>query len=210
MNTYIESLNWRYATKKFDSTKKIAEEDLEKLLKAVQLSASAYGLQPYEIIVVENPELREKLRAAAWDQSQVSEASHLIVLANLTHINANYIDSYLDNIANIRELKREDLQGFEDMLHNTVLKFPAQEQNDWAAKQTYLALGNMLSAAADLRIDVCPMEGFDPQKFDDILNLKEKGLTTAVIAPIGYRSADDKMQHATKVRKSSTDLINRL
>lgn len=204
---YNERLNWRYATKKFDSSKKIDQEDLNNLLESIQLSASSYGLQPYEIIVVENPDVRQKLRDAAWNQSQVSEASHLLVFANLTHINEAYLGVYLDNIAETRNVSREDLKGMEDMIKNSTLQLAPDEQEAWAAKQAYLALGNLLSAAAHQKIDVCPMEGFDAGKFDEILNLKEKNLTTAVIAPIGYRSEDDDNQHLEKVRKAKSDLF---
>ncbi|CAL67622.1 NAD(P)H-dependent oxidoreductase [Christiangramia forsetii] len=206
-NTYNEDLNWRYATKKFDSRKEISEEDLNTLLESVQLSASSYGLQPYEVIVVKDQKIREKLKAAAWNQTQVTDASYLMVFANLTHVNEAYVNTYLDNIAETRNMSREDLKGMEDMIRNTTLQLPADAQNTWAAKQAYIALGNLLSAAASQKIDACPMEGFDAAKFDEILGLKDRNLTTAVIAPIGYRSEDDQYQHLTKVRKSKSDLI---
>jgi len=206
-NTYIEDLNWRYATKKFDSGKEINQDDLNILLESIQLSASSYGLQPYEIKVIKDQETREKLKAAAWNQTQVTDASYLLVFANLTHVNEAYVDTYLDNVANTRNMSREDLKGMEDMIKNTTLKLPAEAQNAWAAKQAYIALGNLLSAAASQKIDACPMEGFNAEKFDEILGLKAENLTTAVIAPIGYRSDDDQYQHLTKVRKSKSDLI---
>jgi len=206
-NKYIENLNWRYATKKFDSKKEITEDDLNTLLESIQLSASSYGLQPYEIKVIKDQETREKLKAAAWNQTQVTDASYLLVFANLTHVNEAYVDTYLDNVAKTRNMSREDLKGMEDMIKSTTLELPADAQNTWAAKQAYIALGNLLSAAASQKIDACPMEGFDAAKFDEILGLKAKNLTTAVIAPIGYRSDDDQYQHLAKVRKSKSDLI---
>lgn len=206
-STYIEDLNWRYATKKFDNEKELSEENLNTLLQSIQLTASSYGLQPYEVIVVKDMETREKLKAAAWNQTQITDASYLLVFANLESVSEKYVDTYLDNIASTRDLSREDLKGMEDMIKNTTLKLPAEEQNNWAAKQAYIALGNLLSAAANLKIDSCPMEGFDAGKFDEILGLKSRNLTTAVIAPIGYRSSEDTYQHLTKVRKSKTDLI---
>ena len=207
-NTYIEDLNWRYATKKFDSGKEVSQEDLNSILESLQLTASSYGLQPYEIIVIKNEEVREKLKVAAWNQSQITDASYLLVFANLTHINEAYVNNYLDNIANTRNMSREELKGMEDMIKSTTLKLPAEEQNTWAAKQAYIGLGNLLSAAANLKIDACPMEGFNAADFDEILGLKEKNLTTAVIAPIGYRSDEDQYQHLAKVRKSKSDLFN--
>lgn len=208
MNTYIENLNWRYATKIFDNSKKVSSEDLEKLMDSIQLSASSYGLQPYEVLVIENPEIREKLKPAAWNQSQITDASHLVVFASYTSIGENYINSYLENISTTRKVEMEDLNGFLEMLKNTVLKLTPEEQVLWSSKQSYLALGNLLSAAASYKIDTCPMEGFDAAKFDEILGLKEKGLTATVIAPIGYRSENDKTQHVAKVRKSNNQLFH--
>lgn len=208
MNNYIESLNWRYATKEFDTTRKVSTEDLDRILESIQLSASSYGLQPYEILVIEDPEVREKLKSAAWNQNQLTEASHVLVFASYTCINEKYISSYLSNISATRKVPKEDLYGFLKMLQNTVLKLSNKEQTAWAAKQAYLAMGNFLSAAANFRIDSCPMEGFEADKFDEILGLKEKGLTTTVIAPIGYRSENDKTQHVPKVRKSKKQLFH--
>lgn len=206
-NTYIEDLNWRYATKKFDSEKEISKEDLNTLLESIQLTASSYGLQPYEVIVVKDEKIREQLKAAAWNQTQITDASYVLVFANLKSVNEAYVDTYLDNIAETRNMSREDLKGMEDMIKSTTLQLPAELQNTWAAKQAYIALGNLLSAAASLKIDTCPMEGFDAANFDEILGLGEKNLTTAVIAPIGYRSEEDHYQHLAKVRKSKSDLI---
>ena len=204
---YNEDLNWRYATKKFNSEKEISQEDLNTLLESIQLTASSYGLQPYEVIVVKDQETRKKLKEVAWNQTQITDASYLLVFANLKSVTENYVDTYLDNIAETRNLSREDLKGMEDMIKNTTLKLSAESQNDWASKQAYIALGNLLSAAANLKIDTCPMEGFEAEKFDEILGLKDRNLTTAVIAPIGYRSDDDQYQHLAKVRKSKSDLI---
>lgn len=208
MSNYIDDLNWRYATKKFDASKELSSENLETLLEAIQLTASSYGLQPYEIIVIKDAALREKLKSASWNQTQITEASEIIVFANKTNITTDYVDSYLEDIANTRSLKLEDLNGLKGMLENTILKLNPEDQSLWAAKQAYIALGNLLSAAANMRIDSCPMEGFDIATYDELLNLKDKGLTTAVIATVGYRSEDDQMQHASKVRKSKNDLIN--
>ncbi len=206
-NTYNEDLNWRYATKKFDSEKEISKESLNTLLESIQLSASSYGLQPYEVMVVKDEKIREQLKAAAWNQTQITDASYVLVFANLKSVNEAYVDSYLDNIAETRNISREDLKGMEEMIKSTTLQLPADMQNIWAAKQAYIALGNLLSAAASLKIDTCPMEGFDATKFDEILGLGDKNLTTAVIAPIGYRSEEDHYQHLAKVRKSKSDLI---
>ena len=210
MKKYNNNLNWRYATKKFDISKNIPEVDLEQLLEAIRLSPSSYGLQPYQVFVIKNPELREKLKAAAWNQPQIVDASHLLVFANLKEIDKVYVDAYLDMIADTRNQTREDLSGLENMLDNTVLKFSSEKKNQWASNQAYIVLGNLLSAAANSKIDACPMEGFEAIKFDEILGLKEIGLTTAVIATLGYRSSEDKQQYAIKVRKNKEELFNRL
>ncbi|CAM4232413.1 NAD(P)H-dependent oxidoreductase [Gillisia hiemivivida] len=210
MSTYIDDLNWRYATKKFDINKEVSSKDLQTLLEAIQLTASSYGLQPYEIIIIKDAALREELKAHSWNQTQITDASEVIVFANKTHITSSYVDSYLQDIAQTRGLKTEDLQGLKGMVESTIMKLNPEDQNTWAAKQAYIALGNLLSAAANLRIDTCPMEGFDAAKYDQLLNLKERGLTTAVIVTIGYRSEDDQTQFAAKVRKSKEDLINKL
>lgn len=205
---FIENLNWRYATKKFDSDKKLSPETVATVLDSIQLSASSYGLQPYEIFVIEDMETREKLKEVSWNQPQITDASHLLVFANYTSINESHINSYLENISRTRNISRDDLKGLEDMLKNTVLKLSPEEQTIWTANQAYIALGNFLSAAANLRIDTCPMEGFQAEKYDEILGLKEKGLTTAVIATMGYRSEEDSMQHAPKVRKNKEELFH--
>jgi len=207
MKNYIENLNWRYATKQFDANKRISQEELDFLLEAIQLSASSYGLQPYEVIVVDNPEVQEKLKASAWNQSQLTDASHVLVFANMTSVDENYVDAYMKNIAETRDLNVEALSGFKDMIKNTILQLSSEEQSQWAAKQSYIALGNLLSAAANFKIDVCPMEGFDASEFDEILGLKEKNLTAATIATVGFRSAEDQTQFAAKVRKSKEDLF---
>ncbi|UAB84492.1 NAD(P)H-dependent oxidoreductase [Zunongwangia sp. SCSIO 43204] len=208
MSSIIESLKWRYATKKFDATKKISKENLETLLEGVQLSASSYGLQPYQIFVIEDSEIREKLKSAAWNQTQLTDASQVVVFANHKSLDEAYVDNYIKNIAETRDMKVEDLQGMADMIKNSTLQMPAEMQNEWAQKQCYLALGFLLNTAAELKIDVCPMEGFSAEEFDTILGLQEKGLHTAVIACVGYRSEEDKYQHAAKVRKSTEDLFN--
>lgn len=208
MKKYNEDLNWRYATKKFDADKKLSPEELDALLESIQLTASSYGLQPYEVLVIEDLAIRENLKEVSWNQSQLTDASHVIVFANYKKITQKHIDSYLENIRKTRELKVTDLEGLKEMLSNTILSLSPEAQSTWAAKQTYIALGNLLSAAANLKIDTCPMEGFDAAQYDDILGLTDKGLTTAVIATIGFRSAEDKLQYAAKVRKDKEELFH--
>lgn len=208
MENYIENLNWRYATKKFDPSKKLNEEAIAKLLKSLQLSASSYGLQPYEIFVVSDEKTKEKLKLAGWNQAQFTDASHIFIFAGLKHLDEAYIDSYVKNISNIRDIQVRDLGALKDKLIKNIVEQPKNEQKAWAQKQAYLALGNFLSAAADLKIDTCPMEGFNTEEIDEVLGINGTNLSTAVIASAGYRSKDDALQHAKKVRKEKEELFH--
>ncbi len=207
MNTFLENQNWRYATKKFDATKKISTEDLNFLKEAIRLSTSSFGLQLYKVIIVENPELRAKLLPAAYGQTQITDASQVIVFANQTVVNDSDIDAYIKNISETRGIPTEALSGFGDYMKGSVNKIPADAKVIWTAKQTYLALGNLLNAAAELKIDATPMEGFDAKKFNEILGLDALNLNAAVIATVGYRHEEDATQHNKKVRKSNEDLF---
>jgi nitroreductase len=207
MSNFLENQNWRYATKKFDITKKISKADLDFLKEAVKLSASSYGLQLYKVIIVENTELRAKLQPAAWGQSQIVDASHLIVFANYTKVEDEHIDEYLENISEIREMPLEALSGYGDFMKGSLKSKTSEELNIWAQKQTYLALGNLLNAAAELKIDTTPMEGFVPAQFNEILGLEKLNLNAAVVATVGYRSEEDATQFYKKVRKSDENLF---
>ncbi len=207
MSTFIENQYWRYATKKFDSTKKISNEDLNTLKEAIRLSSSSYGLQPYKVIIVENPELRAQIQPAAWGQSQIVDASHLIIFANRTTINDTEIDAFFDKISKTREIPLEALSGYQDFMKGKINDLSEDAQNIWNSKQTYLALGNLLNAAAELKIDVTPMEGFVPAQVNEILGLNELGLNASLIATVGYRHEEDATQHQKKVRKSNEELF---
>tara|TARA_R110002051_G_scaffold11927_2_gene42837 strand:+ start:848 stop:1480 length:633 start_codon:yes stop_codon:yes gene_type:complete len=210
MSSYIDSLNWRYATKKFDADKKVSQEDLETLLEATTLSASSFGLQPYKIFVVEDAEIRSKLRPFAWDQSQITEASHLIVLANQNSFGPELVEEYVDNVSETRGIPAAGLKGYSDFMKSKLVPLSEDAKAVWTAKQTYIALGNLLSAAAINKIDACPMEGFDAEQFNNILGLTEKGLNTSVLVAVGYRSEEDETQHYKKVRKSKENLITHI
>ncbi|MGX5818462.1 NAD(P)H-dependent oxidoreductase [Chitinophaga lutea] len=203
----LEKLEWRYATKKFDPAKKLEDVQLERILRATNLSASSYGLQPYKAIVVTDPAVREQLKAASWNQSQITDASHLIVLARNVDVDGHYVGRYIDHIARTREVERGHLTGFETVMNGKLDTLDDERKAEWTAKQTYLALGTLLAASAADGIDACPMEGFDAAAYDRILGLEEKGLRTVVIAAIGFRAADDNMQHAKKVRKPLKDFV---
>ena len=204
----LHKLQWRYATKKFDTTREIEEEHITQLLKAMNLSASSYGLQPYTFVVVKNDELQQKLQDAAYGQAQVTEASHVVVIAAKTEINDEYIDSYIKNIAETRNQSIDELTGYADMMKNGIGSQEHSEQLTWSQRQCYIPLGTLLFAAADMKIDACPMEGFDADAFDELLELKEDGLHATVMITLGYRSVDDKYQHEKKVRKELTDIVS--
>lgn len=203
----IENLNWRYATKKFDPSKKISKENLGILLEAARLSASSYGLQPYQILVVTDKELREKLKSASWGQTQITDASHLLVFANKADFGSELIDDYLANVKETRHLPADSLNDFGNFMKSKLAPLSEGEKMNWTAKQTYIALGNLLSAAAAMKIDSCPMEGFEPKAYNEILGLDEKGLNASVVVTLGYRSEEDETQHYKKVRKSNEELF---
>ncbi|RAV29831.1 NAD(P)H-dependent oxidoreductase [Sinomicrobium soli] len=207
MNPVLESLQWRYATKQFDASRKISTEDLETLKEAIRLSASSYGMQPYEVFVIEDPEIRKQLREASWGQSQITDASHLIVFASKKDVTAGDTTAYVNNVSKTRNIPAGNLTGLNDMINDKVVNLPVETKAVWSAKQAYIALGNLLSAAAQLRIDACPMEGFDPDGYNRILKLEEKGLNAAVIAAIGYRSENDPFQGLPKVRQAAEDFF---
>ena len=207
MSTFLENQNWRYATKKFDATKKITDADIAFLKEAIRLSTSSYGLQPYRVFIVENPELRAKLVAASYGQAQVADASHLLVFANELNFGEAGIDQLAATICKTRELPLEAIQGYVDYMKGNITGLPEDVRNIWTAKQTYLALGNLLNAAAELHIDVTPMEGFIPAQVNEILGLDALGLNATLLAPIGYRHVEDATQHYKKVRKSNEELF---
>ena len=207
MSKFIEHQNWRYATKKFDATKKVSEEDLNTLKEAIRMSSSSYGLQPYKVFIIENPELRAKLQAAAWGQSQIVDASHLFIFANETNVGDETIDQFLNTISVTRETPLESLAGYGDFMKSKISTLEPAAKNVWTSKQTYLALGNLLNAAAELKIDVTPMEGFVPAQVNEILGLDKQNLNASLIATVGYRHEDDATQFYKKVRKSQEDLF---
>ncbi len=207
MSNFIKNANWRYATKKFDTTKRISKQDLEILKEAIRLSASSFGLQPYRVLIIENPELRAKLQPAAWGQSQIVDASQLIVFANITNFGETEIDVSIANTTKTRGLPADALKGYGDFMKSKIVALPEDVRNTWASKQTYLALGNLMNAASELKIDVTPMEGFEPAQVNEILGLGKLGLNATLLATIGYRHEEDATQHYAKVRKSNEELF---
>ncbi|MBK0379968.1 NAD(P)H-dependent oxidoreductase [Mucilaginibacter segetis] len=203
----IDSLEWRYATKKFDPDKKISPDKLADLLKAVQLSPSSAGLQHYKVVVVEDAAIRERLRLAGYNQPQITDASQLIVFAAETNLDAAYARNYIKNIAVTRGVSVESLAGFEQMILGAINSKTQDQKIIWAQKQAYIGVGVLISVASEMEIDTCPMEGFEPEKFDEILGLKEKNLTSTVIVAIGFRAEDDPYSKLLKVRKPYKELF---
>jgi len=207
MSEILNSLNWRYATKKYDASKKVSAEDLNTLKEATKLSVSSMGLQPYKILVIENPELREKLKGAAYGQAPITEASQLFVFAIEKNVGDKQIEKYMQNISETRGIPTESLEGFSGMIKGFLSGLDENGRDNWSKKQAYLALSTLINTASLLKIDATPMEGFSPEQFDEILGLDKLGLSTAVIAVVGYRHEEDATQHYKKVRKSNEELF---
>ena len=205
-----ELLEWRYATKEFDVNKKVSEEDLTGLLEDANLSATAYGLQPFEFVVVSNQEVKDSLVEHSYGQKQVAENSHLVVLAARTDIDENYITEYTERIEKIRDLPKGSVDEFKNMMLSVFTNMPQQDKMVWAQKQAYIILGTLMVSAASRKIDSCPMEGFDPEAYDKVLGLTEKNLHATLAFPIGYRLETDKTQQYIKVRKSLDDIVVRI
>jgi nitroreductase len=207
--TIIEQLNWRYAVKKFDSTRIISDQDLKTLEESLRLAPSSYGLQPWKFLIVQSPEIRKNLASASWNQPQIEDASHLVVVTHLKELTEEYIDKYIHTISKVRNLPESELQSFRDLMINKVTKGPLSlNQSNWTARQAYLAVGSFLTVAALLKIDVCPMEGIVPDQYDDILGLKDSPYKTVAVLAVGYRAPEDKTQFAKKVRFELNDVIS--
>lgn len=205
MSTIIQQLNWRYATKQYDSTKKVSPEDLEILKEAIRLAPSSYGLQPYKVMIIETAELRAKLREKSWNQPQITDASHIFVFASRTHTHADHVDHLIDLTSVTRGISKDNLEGYGTFMKGAISGLSEEDQLQWNAKQSYIALGVLVTTAATLNIDVTPMEGFDKAGYTEVLGLD--GYHPAVVAAVGYRSEEDALQHAPKVRKSAQELF---
>lgn len=203
----VEKLQKRAAIKKFDPSKKISTEQLDQLQSAIQLAPSSLGLQSFKVIVVQDAATREKLRAAGYNQAQITDASALFVFASLTTLDEAFGKKFIDLVANTRSVERTSLEGFEQKVLGTLSSRTDEQKLAWSHKQTYIALGVLVSEAAELGIDAAPMEGFDAAQFDEILGLKEKGLTTSVIAAVGFRAEDDVYSKMIKVRRPKSELF---
>ena len=203
----IKALKWRYAAKKFDSSRVIPSDIIEVIKESFNLTASSYGLQPVKLLLVSNKSILQELVPLSSNQKQVGQASHLCVFCVDTNIDEAYIRSYFENIKSTRNTPDAVLSSFRDSIISSFGSKSTDEIYNWGAKQAYLALGNMLTVCATQEIDACPMEGFDPVAYDAFFKLKEKGLRSALVMPIGYRAKDDMFADMKKVRKDLTDSI---
>ncbi len=201
------ALKWRYATKEFDSTKKLTDDQVNLLKESIRLAPSSFGLQPWKVLVISNQEILQKLRPLAWDQSQITNASHLFVFATHTQMNEAYVDQYIASTAQIRGITPEVLTGYADMMKGFIKTKTPTELIEWGAKQVYIALGFALETAALSQIDACPMEGFSSDGFDEVLGLKEKNLTSKVVCAFGFRSENDKTAQYAKSRFASEQIF---
>lgn len=203
----LKNLAWRYATKKFDATQKVSEENINLLKQAIQLSASSYGLQLYKVLVISNPELKKELMGHSWNQSQLADSSHVFVLCSYNEVTDSDIDAYIQLKADKSGVEVAAIAGYGDYMKGALGARSVEDKKIWMQKQPYIALGNLLAACAELKIDACPMEGFIPEKYNEVLGLHEKGLHACLVVPVGYRSAEDATQHQPKVRRNTEDLF---
>jgi len=203
----LQKLQWRYATKKFDTSKILSTEKIHILKEAFNLTATSYGLQPLKMISVQSKELQQQLVPFTMEQQQVADASHVLVLCVETEITPTYIETYFNRVAALRNTPKAILQPFETFLKDSFAEKEAQDVNQWMEKQAYLALGNLLTVCALEQIDACPIEGFEPEKYDEFLQLKQKNLHSVVVLAVGYRAEDDMFANFKKVRRGVDEVV---
>ncbi len=206
--TLLETLNWRYATKQFDASKMIDAITWDALLESLVLTPSSYGLQPWKFFVVQDPALRAQLKTKAWGQGQITDASHLVVFTHRTDLDEADVDRYLARIAEVRGVTVESLAGFRQMMIGNLVQGPKHATiAEWTARQAYIALGQLMTAAAALGVDATPMEGLDAKAFDQILGLEGSGYATAMVCALGYRAESDAYAKLPKVRYAREELV---
>lgn len=206
----IESLNWRYATKEFDSSKQVSKEDLETITESLRLTASSFGLQPWKFLIISNQEVKNSLLEHSWGQKQVTDCSHHIVFCHPSKFDDKDVDAFIADTAETRGQSLEDLKGYEQVMKGFLSHLDEDKKRIWMKDQVYIALGNLLTTCALMKIDACPMEGIVQAKYDEVLGLKEKGLMAAVACPIGYRKDSDKYASAPKIRFPKSEVIEYL
>ncbi len=208
MSDLLQDLQWRYATKKMDPSKAVPQEKVDRIVEAVRLTASSSGLQPYEVFVVTNPELRAQIKPHAWNQAQVTDCSHLLVFAAWDNYTVERINHMFDLVNTVRGFKNEGWEAYRQQILNTYPQRDAETNYQHAARQAYIGVGTALIAAAQEKVDSVPMEGFDPAKVDEILGLTARGLRSVVILPLGYRAGEgDWLQNLEKVRRPQEEFV---
>ena len=204
----LDALQWRYATKVFDPVRKVSAVDWAVLEETLILTPSSFGLQPYRFVVITDPELKARLRAASWGQAQVTDCSHLVVFTARRTMTEADIDHYIARISEVRGVKAGDLAGYKGMMVKTLVEGTrSRTVAEWAADQVYIALGQFMAAAALLGVDTCPMEGLDPTQYDAILGLESSPYRTVVACPVGHRGEGDKYGTLAKVRFPAEELV---
>jgi len=203
----IKNLEWRYATKKFDATKLLSDLQINTLKKAFNLTATSYGLQPIKMVVVHNKKLQQELVKYSWNQQQIAQASHVLVLCIQKNISNEDIESYFSLVKKIRNTPDKILNPFKEYLKNDMDTKSEVDLHSWMTNQAYIALGNLMTVAASENIDSCPMEGFIPEKYDAILKLDNYNLKSVLVLPVGFRAEDDFMKDLKKVRKHTSEVI---
>ena len=203
----IDSLKWRYAVKKFDSEKQLSDNQINILKEAFNLTATSYGLQATKLVIVKNKDIQNKLVEHSWNQPQVHQASHLLVLCTPKNYTTQEVENYFKLVKNIRNTPDEILNPFKEMLSNTIDSKTQEELSIWTKNQAYIALGNLLTVCATEKIDSCPMEGFIPEKYDEILNLTNQNLKSVLVLPVGFRADDCFMKDLPKVRKETQEVV---
>lgn len=206
----LENLKWRYATKRMNG-QKVPADKLETILEAIQLAPTSIGMQPFTVLVIENPELRSKIAPAIYNQPQITEGSHVLIFAAWKDYSMENVDKYINHIASLRGIPVSSLDGMRGMITGSISGKTPEQLLVWNQKQAYIALGFGLVAAASEQVDATPMEGFDPDALDTALGLQEKGLRSTVILTLGYRNAEkDYLTGAAKVRRDKSELFVKL
>lgn len=203
----IDSLKWRYAVKKFDSEKQLSPSQIDILKEAFNLTATSYGLQPLTLVIIKNKEIRKKLVAHSWNQSQVLDASYLLIICTKDKYTSEEVTDYFNLVQKIRNTPDAVIAPFKDFLTAEIEKKTQEELFLWNKNQAYIALGNLMTVCATEKIDACPMEGFIPEEYDKVLDLKAQNLKSVLVLPVGFRANDDYMKDLPKVRKETTETI---
>ncbi len=209
-NELLKIQEWRCSVKKFDSTRKVPASTWSTLEAALVLSPSSFGLQPWKFLVITDAAIRKELTAYSWNQTQVSDCSHFVVFSYLNYMDEAYIQSYIQDIATKRDLPLEKVEGFKKVIMQSILERNKEAYTEWSAKQSYIALGNLMTSAAALGIDTCPMEGLDPKKYNEILGLAGTSYSTVMACAVGYRHPEDPYTKLKKIRFSPEKIVKHI